>query len=273
MLRTQLWPTDFDLHMRIPEGGTDCSSVLVTVHGISRNAPAHLAAFASANPGIAVLAPQFGEHSFPHFQRLGLGHAELRSDLMLDAALERAARVTTIDTRRFHLFGFSGGAQFALRYAMLNPGRVRSLHLGAAGWYMFPDAAIPWPRGCGSELGRQFIVRLEQFLALPIHIYVGADDTLRDPSLRTGTRIDRQQGPHRLARAECYFEHLKRVAGRTFLEVLPACGHDFDEACCEPADLPGRVLRNLEWNERQIGPYASSTMPRANCRMRPLPTR
>ena len=42
---------------------------------------------------------------------------------------------TGIDTRRINLFGFSGGAQFAHRYAMAHPGSVNALVLTAPGWF------------------------------------------------------------------------------------------------------------------------------------------
>ena len=106
-----------------------------------------------------------------------------------------------LSLRRFHLFGFSGGAQFAHRYAMMRPARVQSLHLAAAVWYTFADTTTSWPRGLArTPQGRQITANLARFLALPIRLYVGENDTERDANLRQKPSIDAQQGANRKER-------------------------------------------------------------------------
>ena len=221
--------------LHAPAAIDETSPVVVAVHGISRNSAEHFDAFRRALPANAVLlCPEFGEAEFPHYQRLNIGYAEPRADLLLDLLLDRLSSRFRIDARRFHLFGFSGGGQFAHRYAMLNPHRIQSLHVAAAGYYTFLNEAAPWPYGCRGPTGRGILERQRLFLRLPIDVYVGNRDVQRDPSLRTGERIDAQQGPTRVDRARNWVAHLNRCkpagAPEARLTLLNGAGHDFMEA-------------------------------------------
>lgn len=239
------------MRLALPPGAGPATPLVVSVHGISRNSDEHLAALGAALGGrAAVAAPHFDAADFPHYQKLGLGLAERRADLWLDAALDALGAETGLGTRRFHLFGFSGGAQFAHRYALLNPHRLRSLQLAAAGYYTFLDAAAPWPRGLrGAPLGEQMALNRNFFLRLPIGIYVGEADTERDPALRRGRGLDRQQGPDRRARAEAFARHLRGLQqplglAPAALTVMPAVNHEFSQAC-ETGGLAHRLVRAM----------------------------
>lgn len=238
------------LFVALPRRARPEAQLLVCVHGISRNAIEHLETFAGlAGGGCAIGAPLFNENQHRHYQKLGLGYDEPRADWALDAALDALSRQSGLSTDRFHLFGFSGGAQFAQRYAMLQPGRVRSLHLAAAGYYTFLDSAHPWPRGLRrAPQATQMHAARDFFLRLPIHVYVGEHDTERDHALRRGRRIDAQQGRHRVERARRWVEHIageqERLGpARVSLNILPDSDHDYVTACRPDAgDLARRVL-------------------------------
>lgn len=229
------WLDDFRLLVH-PAGCGGRAEVLVAVHGISRNAAEILEAFrARAGGSLTIVAPRFGGRQFPDFQRLGLYGRGLRADLALDAALERCSAVTGADTARFHLFGFSGGAQFAHRYAMLHPHRIRSLHVASAGWYTMPDPDLRWPYGLGARrLARPMIRNLALFRRLPKHVYAGGGDTERDEALRKNPVLDRLQGRNRLERAERW----AGAVGAESMTVIEGAGHDF-MACCAPGKGPG----------------------------------
>lgn len=231
-----------------PEGAGPGTRVLVSIHGISRNAREHLDSFASAAEGrCAVVAPRFDEGRFPRYQTLGLGRDEPRADLALLAALDGLAERTGLGAGRIDLFGFSGGAQFAHRFAMLHPRRLRSLQVSSAGHYTFFDEATTWPRGLRRCPARaQAAVARRFFLRLPIRVYVGERDLARDPGLRSGEKIDAQQGLTRVARAEAWTRHvaaLQQAAGfpPARLEILARCGHDYADAA-GAGELPRRVL-------------------------------
>lgn len=244
------------LWLSLPARWGPDTPLIVTVHGISRNAEEHVAWLgAAAAERAAVAAALFDAGSFPHYQRLGLDMSERRADLCLDAALDALERETGLPTWRFHLFGFSGGAQFAHRYALLNPRRVRSLHLAAAGYYTWLDESIRWPRGLGRvSLGPQMAHNRNYFLRLPIDVYVGCNDTARDASLRQGRAIDRQQGSNRRARAAAWCAHLRGLQGRfglrpAGLTILPGTDHDFVQACIR-GELDKRLLGAIDATSR-----------------------
>ena len=48
---------------------------------------------------------------------------------------------------RFYLYGHSAGGQFAGRYAIRHPDRLKATVLSAPGRYAFPDPGAPWPYG------------------------------------------------------------------------------------------------------------------------------
>lgn len=198
---------------------------------------------------MTVLAPLFDGEDFPDYQRLG--RRGLRADLALEAMLARLAVERGAEIRRIRLSGFSGGAQFAHRFALAHPQRVESLVLAAAGWYTWLDPCRRFPAGI-APAPHLADLRFEPaaFLRLPVLVLVGEQDRdPADPSLRHAPRLDRLQGPHRLARGRRWVEHLHATAaglgidGHYTFDLLPASGHDFG-TCADPA-RGGLVRRTL----------------------------
>jgi len=228
--------------------------VLVSIHGISRNACEHALAFhePARRQGITVIAPLFAADRFPDYQRLGRRGA--RADLALLAVLADAEARLGRAIDRVHLFGFSGGAQFAHRFALAWPHLVERLSLAAAGWYTMPIDELRFPYGlapCRRLPDLRF--RLVPLLRRPIRVFVGEHDRIDDPATRHDPRVDAHQGRHRLERARRWCEALL-AAGRARglhpdvrLEILPHAGHDFAE-CADPArgDLIRRVLEDWD---------------------------
>jgi pimeloyl-ACP methyl ester carboxylesterase len=218
---------------------------LVAVHGIGRKAREVAGTFRRTALGQRrpLVAPLFDRQAWPRYQR---AIDPARADLaLLDLLDELVAHGRLPAADSFELLGFSGGAQFAHRFAMRHPRRVRRLHLVAAGWYTFPDRA-PFPYGLGGALGAALAAALYDFLAIPMHVLVGAGDTERDATLRSGPAIDRQQGRHRVERA-VRWSTACRAAARARgieadirLELLGGCGHDL--AACAHAGLAAGLL-------------------------------
>jgi pimeloyl-ACP methyl ester carboxylesterase len=222
---------------------------LVAVHGIRRGAEQQAALFGAraATLGRPVIAPLFDAQNWPTYQRLG-GQA----DLALLSLLQQLHGDRIGPPGRFDLFGFSGGAQFAHRFAMLHPHRIGRLSVAAAGWYTFPDVAA-YPYGLGAcaglahGIGPRMHATLDAFLRLPIQVCVGANDKVRDPNTRTGAAIDRQQGRNRRERASRWSEALaiaaavRGIVPRVGLSVLPGVGHDF-RRCAQRGGLAELVL-------------------------------
>ncbi len=226
--------------------------VLVVVHGISRNAAEQARAFheAARKAGTVLLAPLFARDSCPDYQCLG--RRGLRADLLLEGMLAELAARYALAVERFHLFGFSGGAQFAHRYALAYPDRIRTLTLAAAGWYTWLTQARRFPYGLAPH-PRLADLRFDAaaFLQLPLRLFVGERDVEADPHLRRHPWLDRRQGIHRRERAHRWIAHLRRTAAALGLrpdlrlEELAGCGHDF-RACVRRGGLAHRLSEVLQ---------------------------
>ena len=217
--------------------------VLVSVHGISRNAEEHAERFAplAEREGVIVVAPLFTERRFPGFQRLAAS-GRRRPERVLEAIVAEVGALTGAFTGRLWMFGFSGGGQFVHRYALTAPHRVAAYAAGAAGWYTFPDANVRYPYGLATDApadgkrGRHFDP--DAFLQVPASVLVGEWDGERDPSLKTSARLDRQQGHDRIERGRRWVDAMERAArGRglstTFrFRLLEGSGHSFTESMC-----------------------------------------
>ncbi len=212
--------------------------LLVSAHGASRNAEEHgrlLAAYCEMH-GAVLVVPVFSPEKYPDYQRLGRVNRGKRADLALDRIVEEVAVLSGASAERFHLFGFSGGAQFAHRYALAHPHRVASGVFAAAGWYTFPDPTRRFPHGTWptSQLpGLRFDA--EEFLKVPMTVIVGEneDDSM---GLRRSARLDREQGNSRAERARNWVSAMQAAADAHFmerlvtLETLPDCAHSFRRA-------------------------------------------
>ncbi len=227
---------------------------LLALHGISRNAGELCGAFAAAAEatGRIVVVPHFTADKWPVYQRIT---RRARPDKTILALLATLRAMDAAFRGPVDIFGFSGGAQLAHRFAMLYPEAVGDLHLGAAGWYTLPDESAAYPYGIGESATRQEpwsrLMRsgLRSYLQRRISVYVGSDDTSRDESLRQNEVVDDQQGAHRLQRARRYVASvngrqaalgLPRSARLTFLQ---GCDHSFS-TCVARGELALKVCQN-----------------------------
>ena len=112
--------------------------LIVAMHGTGRTATTYRDGFAplAERTRCIVLAPLFpvgliepGELS--NFKRLKFH--DMRFDLLLLSMVDEVTRKYGIDTRRFLLFGFSGGGQFVQRFHCVHPGRLAAVTIGAPG--------------------------------------------------------------------------------------------------------------------------------------------
>jgi pimeloyl-ACP methyl ester carboxylesterase len=259
-------PDAVPLLLHRPETLGPRAPVLVCVHGYTRQPLDHLEAMApaAACAGFAMLAPLFrdsGAHRM--YQQLVHPRRGTRSDLALLDAIDRLAQSSSLDVDRVHLFGYSGGAQFVHRLALLHPQRVASLGIGAAGWYTWPDHERPWPHGlAGAPTDAQQALDIDAFLRLPMALWVGERDNKPDTYLRDDPALNAQQGSHRLERASRWAAAVREQAARrdiearVSLESLPKAGHDF-LACHRKAGLGDRAVAHaarFHWR-------AADTMP------------
>ncbi|KEA62827.1 hypothetical protein ADIMK_3026 [Marinobacterium lacunae] len=218
----------------------------MAVHGISRNDRSQFAAFRALADrlGVSLFVPRFDGERFPAYQRLAAKPEQVRADRALSMLLYRWQTLRRLPSLKAHMFGYSGGAQFAHRYALLYPDRVATLSVCSAGWYTLPqdDIRYPyglkgWPQWLGSPDS-------EAFLKLPILGLVGEGDSQRDAALRKSEKLDRIQGKTRVDRARHWVDQINRrrsvlgISSHALLQVMPGLSHDFEASADSGLMLP-----------------------------------
>lgn len=215
----------------------DRNRPLVLIHGQSRSAETLVKVFQSfaEQYGATLIAPVFDRETSAGYQRLGLLSRQegwRRPDVRLGRILDDVKRLTGISTERFHLFGHSGGAQFAHRYVMAYPDSVKRYAISAAGWYTLPDPYIDFPYGMkANPRVPSFTPNIEKFLGVPACVLVGSDDTARDASLNRSKLLDQTQGRTRVERARTWVKAMgiaareRGIEPRVQLHILPEVGH------------------------------------------------
>ena len=230
-------------HLYIPRHRARCSRILVSVHGVSRNAAEHIELLRGLadRHGVVLVAPLFDAESFTDYQRLGRKGAGPRADLALIRVLNEIGMRTGLDTSRIDLFGFSGGAQFAHRFAYAHSQRVRRIALGSAGWYTMPNHLLGYPYGTADAKGLEPVrFNVAAAARLPTLVMVGEYDDREDDEELNRSKIVRQsQGEHRLQRAHAWTSAMNAFArasgspGCVEMCVLPRIGHSFRQAVLE----------------------------------------
>ncbi|HEX4847916.1 MAG TPA: alpha/beta hydrolase [Novosphingobium sp.] len=230
-----------DYYLLIPTNLCPEAEPLVLVHGISRNAPELVLRFAElANRlGVPLIAPLFRREIYGQYQQVIDPRGGQRSDLALLDILDDAARRHGLANGRIALFGFSGGAQFAHRFAMLHADRVRVCVPSSAGWYTMPDPNLAWPMG----LAESPLPIHPQTQSIPFHVIVGQRERDDDEALRRNPALDAMQGENRRARARTWHRALRRAGwnSESSLTVLPRTRHNF--SCAHRNGLVETVFR------------------------------
>ena len=228
----------FQFAWRKPPSGTAGRPLLIGIHGSDRNWLETRDAFTSLADSydIAILSPLFPVGAAT--PGMGDGYKFLREPgidytALLDAMLAAFARDYAFNERKLFLFGFSGGAQFALRYALINAGRLAGLIVAAPGCVTLIDDTMPWWAGTGGieaatgkPLDRLGLTRL------PAHLVVGADD-LEDGLVDRGLG-DPYHSPYadvagatRRVRVAALARNLANAGIMATEEIVDDAGHDF----------------------------------------------
>jgi pimeloyl-ACP methyl ester carboxylesterase len=240
-------------HLLLPRERHPDGRVLVSIHGVSRNAEEHIELLRplADRHGVLLVAPVFAADRFRDFQRLGRKGRGPRADLALIRLLNELSIATGWDTSKIDMFGFSGGAQFVHRFALAHPQRVRRLALGAAGWYTMPDDTLSYPYGTADAAGLD-AVRLNTVAAarLPTLVLVGErDDRADDEELNRSQMICGSQGDTRLRRAQNWTRAMNSFAAsrgepeQVSMLTLPGVDHSFRDAVIE-GGLAAHVFRH-----------------------------
>lgn len=142
--------------------------LLVVVHGSGRTAEGFRDAFIefAETHGCVVLAPLFPRGAVcdddPDGYKLQ-SPLSYRYDRVLLSIIEEVA-AEYLTARDFYLYGFSGGAQFAHRFAYLHPQRLKGLSIHAPGQICLPEQYLD-------------VSDLEALKDIRVQMAVGCEDT------------------------------------------------------------------------------------------------
>ncbi|MEU8733622.1 alpha/beta hydrolase [Streptomyces tendae] len=156
--------------------------LVVIQHGTGRSAEVYRnlwSQFAIDNRCV-ILTPLFpaglvepGElHSFKFLE-----YKDIRFDEELLHIVEEVGERWNTETEQFLLHGFSGGGQFAHRFAYAHPRRLAAVSIGAPGRITQLDDTLPWWLGTGG-FEERFGVRIDvaALREIPVQMVIGADD-------------------------------------------------------------------------------------------------
>ncbi|AUH62740.1 alpha/beta hydrolase [Paracoccus zhejiangensis] len=201
--------------------GCAAPSILLVFHGNSRAAKSYLnSAREIADQGcFIVYSPLFDRDRFPNwtYHRGGLvrdGQLQPEEDWtasMVDDLMDWARQQEGLPEADGYLFGHSAGAQFLSRVAAYAlPDDVSRIILANPSSYVMPSEEEEVPYGYGGLPEPEAEGWMRDYLAAPITIYLGEEDTgskdltTNPPALR--------QGQNRLDRGERTFEAARMAA-------------------------------------------------------------
>ena len=236
-----------------PEGGPHLS-LIVLVHGTGRNpfAYQHAAAdFADAHHCL-VLCPLFpcgipdprGTENYKFVSFKGI-----RFDLVLLSMISEVGRIYRVDTSRFSLFGFSGGAHFTHRFFYVHPERLRAVAIDAPGVVTLLDRDRDWwcgVRNFSGIFGKELNVAAMRTVA--VQTIVGGEDTATwEIAVQPGWPFWMEgitaSGTTRVERLASLRDSWRREGIEVEHLLVPGVGH---ELLLAPAlDFFGRNLRDL----------------------------
>lgn len=222
-------PSSFTVH------APASARLLVAVHGSERAPEAARDLFVdlAEETGSIVLAPLFPvavtEHEELH-NYLFLDYGGIRFDLVLLAMVAEVAERYGVPADRLWLAGFSGGGQFAHRFAYLHAARLAAVSIGAPGLVNTLDPARDWPVGVhdvvprfGQPVDRAGLRRLK------VQVVVGSEDTARDVQFAPGDPLYadgvNDSGAHRVERAGYLHRLLCEAGVDARLDVVSGADH------------------------------------------------
>lgn len=185
--------------------------------------------------GSILVAPYFSKANYPRYQQLQDPKTKTRADLALIDIVEHVAQEFELVTRKFVMIGFSGGAQFAHRFAFYHADRVSHCISCAAGWYTYPDFDEAYPFGLRDGTGPANLSVHPEWSKVVHHVIVGKKDNSVEPSLNMKKAVVTRQGIGRLERARRWVAAMNNIAidhccERVKLTQIPGLGHDYADA-------------------------------------------
>ncbi|EAZ91941.1 alpha/beta hydrolase [Crocosphaera chwakensis] len=206
-----------------PANLTKLTPIIFVLHGVERNGREYRniwANYAKQNNFI-LLVPEFSKQYYPKSRHYQQGNMFQRSGKPIDhsqwtfTTIERifdAVKINqNLETENYIIYGHSAGAQFVHRLVMFNPkARFETAIAANSGWYTMPNFGIPFPYGLGNSGIEKNT--LKQILTKKLIILLGTKDTNENDKHLRQTPQANEQGKHRLARGQFFYETAKKIA-------------------------------------------------------------
>lgn len=225
----------FSYCLYVPEGHRPQGPprpLVVAVHGTLRRCETLRDAFADFGErhDCVVLAPLFpagitGPNDVDSYKLLSA--TEFRPDQILLSMVDEVAARWHVDTDRFHLHGFSGGGQFAHRFAYLHPDRLASLSVGAPGRVTLLDPTTPWRHGT-ADTEELFGITVDpaSLRDVPVQLVIGAHDTASAELAPPDAQGPDTTGTNRIDRTHALRANWRQHGIDARLDVVPGTAHD-----------------------------------------------
>jgi poly(3-hydroxybutyrate) depolymerase len=229
--------------------------MILVFHGVLRNADEYRdhARKMGDRCGALIVAPKFDAERFPNtkYQQGGVvseGRVTPREAWTWHLISQVAAEIRKREQRPdlpYYLIGHSGGGQFLVRMAGFVPTAAERIVAANPGTHLFPRRDLDYPYGFGglTESTSSDEV-LKRYLAQPLTIYLGTEDTIQDEYFEKSEAANRQ-GNSRYQRGRNSFREARELAQRKGwncawrLVEAPGVGHDheamFNHAQCDIA--------------------------------------
>lgn len=189
-------------------------TLLAVFHGQHRNAPGYrdYARGLADKHCMIVVSPLLDHARFPRW-RFGLGGLAEKGVVLppdrwtsnVILGLVEAVRQAEGRKMDYSLLGHSGSGQMLMRLAATVPSEAKRIVIANPGTLVWADLDVKAPYGLGGlPAGIGDTEGLRRYLAQPISLYLGMDDTEADDDLPAGKQA-RQQGKNRLERGLTVF--------------------------------------------------------------------
>jgi dienelactone hydrolase len=196
-------------------------SLLLVFHGTGRTAEAYRdrARSIADRACLVIYAPRFDRDRFPNwsYHRGGVARdgellpVEEWTVERVDGLIEWARLQEGRPDAPVFLFGHSAGGQFLSRVAAYaTPLDVARIVIANPSTYVMPSLDEEAPYGFGLLPEDEAIERMQAYLAAPVTVFLGLEDT-GDEDL-TMTQAAQRQGENRFERGRYVFDEAKRVA-------------------------------------------------------------
>lgn len=238
------------------EEGADPSAakapLVIVAHGSDRDAAGMLEAMREGLGGraVSILAPLFAseidgeDHSdgYKFLVSAGIDYISVTKS-MIAAASRLGGGFGSV-----YLFGFSGGAQFAHRYALFCASELSGLVVASPGNVTLLDETLEWWPGLGgaaAAIGRA--TDIASLRKLPVGIIIGSEDragglVARPAGAPHGSLYEGVAGASRLERAHSLSQSLRSHDIQTVLHEIEGVGHELRPVTLKAAELIARWI-------------------------------